>query len=276
MICRALLSLLVVVVLDTNHWVHSAPVDIKEEVGNVTGNGDCPVLTWESCCDLQRSINDTTNSSSSASSTPVTSGKYTLGHYGPFSATYGYCDLETDGGGWLVVFRRDSEINFNRNLTAYEDGFGDLESEKSFWYGLKSLHHITSRDVWELRVDLVRKTTGQKIHAVYTNFSVGEASSGYTLQLGPHLESRSTTGDNLREFNGKMFHTRDRDIENENGKCAAQIGGGWWFGENCGGVKGGVFTANQGNLRGWYDDSTGFVKTYDRTEMKIRQVSCNV
>ena len=48
----------------------------------------------------------------------------------------GYCDAVTDGGGWLVVQRRqDGSVDFNRGWTDYnEEGFGSLTGE--FWYGL--------------------------------------------------------------------------------------------------------------------------------------------
>ena len=49
-----------------------------------------------------------------------------------------YCDMITDGGGWIVIQRnkKDSQLNFNKNWTDYEEGFGDLNKE--FWYGLSS------------------------------------------------------------------------------------------------------------------------------------------
>ena len=40
------------------------------------------------------------------------------------------CDMETDGGGWMVILPRKSnvspQVNFNRTWTEYENGFGDL------------------------------------------------------------------------------------------------------------------------------------------------------
>jgi ficolin len=279
------LVVVLAVALQTLQLVSCAPAYVRE-ARNATNNPDCPLLAWESCCDLQRSMiekaaaaaassdnaTETTGVNSTANATTsYHSGKYTLGHYGPFSATYGYCDLETDGGGWLVIFRREGRLDFRRNLTEYEDGFGELEPGNSFWYGLKSLNHITSRDVWELRVDHIQDS--ERIHALYTNVSIGDTSEGYVLRLGPYIADKSSASDSLREFNGKMFFTKDQDSRKN---CARQSGGGWWFDTNCGGARGGILTSSHGHLSGWYSEDAGRAVTYKLTEVKIRQVNCNV
>ena len=65
----------------------------------------------------------------------------------------GYCDTITDGGGWLVIQRRQQGTNedFHRFWSDYEREFGNLKSE--FWYGLRPMYCLTNRGTWELRID---------------------------------------------------------------------------------------------------------------------------
>jgi len=56
----------------------------------------------------------------------------------------GYCDAVTNGGGWLVIQRRqDGSVDFDRNWVEYEEGLGSLNGE--LWYGLHLLHCLTNQ-----------------------------------------------------------------------------------------------------------------------------------
>ena len=94
------------------------------------------------------------------------------------------CDMETDGGGWMIIQRRlpTGTVDFTRNWNAYENGFGDLEGE--FWYGLRNIHHLTTRDQVELRIDMVKETDGEAFSWTYQTFSVGGAAEKYRLTVG--------------------------------------------------------------------------------------------
>ena len=137
-----------------------------------------------------------------------------------------YCDMTTDGGGWIVIQRnkKGSSVNFDKKWVDYEKGFGNLTTE--FWYGLAAMHCLTQRGQWEMRVDYQKNdTTWSYLH--YNQFSVGSTSEEYPLTVG------GFTGVGIDEFsrhplNGMKFSTPDNDNDNHGGNCAAVRNSGWW------------------------------------------------
>ncbi|XP_060545329.1 ficolin-2-like [Pantherophis guttatus] len=92
------------------------------------------------------------------------------------------CDMDTDGGGWIVFQRRsDGSVDFFRDWAAYKRGFGNQLTE--FWLGNDHLHHFTSLGKNELRVDLIDFDNHQTF-AKYASFQVAEESNWYQLTLG--------------------------------------------------------------------------------------------
>ncbi|KTF78351.1 hypothetical protein cypCar_00033894 [Cyprinus carpio] len=71
----------------------------------------------------------------------TTSGLYTVYLRGDESQPLQvYCDMTTDGGGWIVFVRRQSgKVEFFRNWKNYTAGFGDLNDE--FWLGDSMTYH---------------------------------------------------------------------------------------------------------------------------------------
>ena len=136
------------------------------------------------------------------------------------------CDMETDGGGWLVIQKRiNGSVDFYRNWTDYVYGFGDLEGE--FWYGLENIHCLTTREDVELRIEVGNETT-PSIVWTYQLFQVGGAETNYVLTIG---EGQGTGApDGMAYQNGMQFSTQDHDNDariSEN--CASRYGGAWWY-----------------------------------------------
>ena len=143
----------------------------------------------------------------------------------PFQA---YCDMETDGGGWTVFQRRmDGSVDFYRNWTDYQQGFGNLTGE--FWLGLDKIHRLTTTAT-QLRVDM-QDFEGNSAYAQYTSFSVGDSASKYILTVSGYS---GTAGDSLAYHNGYPFSTRDQDNDPATrsaygGHCAQYFKGAWWY-----------------------------------------------
>ena len=134
--------------------------------------------------------------------------------------------METDGGGWTVFQRRqDGSVDFYRNWTDYENGFGNLTGE--FWLGLSKIHRLTQEGSNTLRVDL-GDFEGNTRYAQYSTFSVGNSTTKYTLTVGGYS---GTAGDSMiGQHNGKKFTTLDNDNDNWSGvNCARHYVGAWWF-----------------------------------------------
>ncbi|XP_063997209.1 LOW QUALITY PROTEIN: tenascin-X-like, partial [Pogoniulus pusillus] len=137
-----------------------------------------------------------------------------------------YCDMQTDGGGWLVFQRRqDGGTDFWRGWEDYARGFGNVSGE--FWLGNEALHALTAQAPTELRVEL--RTRDEEAFARYRDFAVGGPEEHYRLRLGAYSGS---AGDALSYHAGSPFSTRDRDPRGRPRPCAVAYTGAWWY-RNC-------------------------------------------
>ncbi|XP_064371676.1 tenascin-R [Dromaius novaehollandiae] len=149
-----------------------------------------------------------------------------------------YCDMTTDGGGWIVFQRRQNGLtDFFRKWADYRVGFGNLEDE--FWLGLDNIHRITSQGRYELRIDM--RDGQEAAYAYYDKFSIGDSRSLYKLRIGDY---NGTSGDSLTYHQGRPFSTKDRDNDVAVTNCAMSYKGAWWY-KNC----------HRTNLNGKYGES---------------------
>ena len=132
--------------------------------------------------------------------------------------------METDGGGWTVFQRRqDGSVDFYRNWTDYENGFGTLTGEH--WLGLSKIHRITQQGTNTLRVEL-EDFDNNKTYAKYSTFNISDSSTQYTLTVSGYS---GTAGDSLSSHDGMKFTTKDRDNDIWSDNCAIIYKGAWWY-----------------------------------------------
>ncbi|XP_023165521.2 microfibril-associated glycoprotein 4-like [Drosophila hydei] len=140
----------------------------------------------------------------------------------PFEAL---CNGEVAGPGWIVIQQRlDGSVNFRRNWTEYQKGFGSLRGE--FFMGLEILHRITVSEPYELYIQLEDFENATR-YARYDLFEIGSAEEDYALnKLGAYS---GNAGDALRLNWKAKFSTFDRNNDASEGNCAQDLAGGWWY-----------------------------------------------
>uniref|UniRef100_A0A8C5RAW7 Fibrinogen C-terminal domain-containing protein n=1 Tax=Leptobrachium leishanense TaxID=445787 RepID=A0A8C5RAW7_9ANUR len=138
------------------------------------------------------------------------------------------CDMETDGGGWIVLQKRnDGSLDFFRDWKSYKKGFGHQKGE--FWLGNDNIRRLTATGSFTLRVD-VEDFEGNFTYATYSKFYIEEESDKYTLRYGSF--AGGTAGDSLELQRNHPFSTKDQKNDQSAGdleSCAQYFKGGWWF-----------------------------------------------
>ncbi|XP_026146168.1 angiopoietin-related protein 7 [Carassius auratus] len=183
-----------------------------------------------------------------------------------------YCDMDTDGGGWTVIQRRqDGSVNFDRSWKEYKEGFGDLHTE--YWLGNEHIHDLSGQGNYTLRIDL-EDWSGKHKHAVYQSFSVEAESTRYRL----HVAGFSGTV----EDSFSWYHDKQSFSTPDTGNICAEIShAGWWYNQcfyaNLNGIyyKGGRYSLKGKNPLGpdgivWYTWKDSDYYSLKKVSMMIR------
>ncbi|XP_069465823.1 ficolin-1-like isoform X1 [Ambystoma mexicanum] len=142
----------------------------------------------------------------------ILSGWYTIYPEGCKALTV-LCDMDTDGGGWIIFQRRyDGSVDFFRDWNAYKTGFGSMMTE--FWFGNDNLHHLTANGNHELRIDLLTFDYARH-YATYSGFKIAPESENYKLIFGEFTTGNAATmeeegGEGAVEHGSRDASTRHR------------------------------------------------------------------
>ncbi|XP_065902537.1 ficolin-2-like [Dysidea avara] len=176
-------------------------------LGIVLVDGECQTNGGpiDNCCCLGYNSNNFNEKSS---------GVYTIGNFCGVkcSNVRVYCDTTSGGGGWTVILKRQDSGNidfFNNDWTKYEDGFGSVMGE--FWLGLRSIHCLTSKGNWELRIDY-QLSNGTFSYLHYKQFAVGSPETQYRLSISGFYSNGLTDPFSTHgSLNGMKFSSRDKE-----------------------------------------------------------------
>ena len=143
-----------------------------------------------------------------------------------------YCDMESGGGGWIVIQRRiDDKVDFQRNWHDYKHGFGELNG--NLWIGLENMHILAGISEGAILRIKMKHWQGGNVtyYANYCNFTISDEKAGYRVNANGYW---GTAGDpfvsGMVSHNGMRFSTKDVDNDrNPNVNCALDYKGGWWY-----------------------------------------------
>lgn len=189
----------------------------------------------------------------------TTSGRYTIDPdgAGAFPAFSAYCDMTTDGGGWLLLGYNDqtstfSTANFKRPWADYKAGFGGPAggTQSLGWLGLDRMHALTASPR-EFRVLNTDTNSILRPHR-YNGFQVANEANFYRLSVSSYGASNDADIF-VTQHNGMYFTTEDQDHDtNGGGNCATSFNTGWWHG-NCFGMS----LAGSADVRAFWRNSGG-------------------
>uniref|UniRef100_UPI00398EF011 angiopoietin-2a n=1 Tax=Pristiophorus japonicus TaxID=55135 RepID=UPI00398EF011 len=181
-----------------------------------------------------------------------------------------FCDMESNGGGWTIVQRRqDGKTDFKRTWKEYKTGFGDPAGE--YWLGNEYVHQLTNQKNYVLRIQM-RDWEANEAFSRYNQFYLDSEAKKYRI----HLKGYSGTAGKISSLSqqGNDFSTKDSDNDKCICKCSQMASGGWWF-DACGpsNLNGLYYSAGQNTnkfngIKWYYWKGSGY--SLKATTMMIR------
>uniref|UniRef100_A0A8C9JX94 Angiopoietin-2 n=1 Tax=Panthera tigris altaica TaxID=74533 RepID=A0A8C9JX94_PANTA len=156
-------------------------------------------------------------------------GIYTLVFPNSTEEIKAYCDMETAGGGWTIIQRReDGSVDFQRTWNEYKVGFGNPSGEH--WLGNEFVFQVTNQQPYVLKIHL-KDWEGNEAYSLYERFSLSSEEFNYRI----HLQGLTGTAGKISSISqpGNDFSTKDADNDKCICKCSQMLTGGWWF-DACG------------------------------------------
>ncbi|KAE9552796.1 hypothetical protein FO519_003983 [Halicephalobus sp. NKZ332] len=155
--------------------------------------------------------------------------------YNPGTSISVYCDMEHDGGGWILV--GGGRMNYTRSFAEYKAGFSEVLGDRKAFLGLEYLHQATNETDTSLRVIIDRCPEAPApvlTECTYPSFTVYSEEEDYAVFIPEPCGGGNETGQYADPWVrwdptkiGPGFATYDRD--NHLNCSAANIGTGWWF-----------------------------------------------
>ncbi|ELU07168.1 hypothetical protein CAPTEDRAFT_143841, partial [Capitella teleta] len=185
-----------------------------------------------------------------------------------------YCDMETDGGGWLVIQRRkDGSQDFFLNWDDYAAGFGHLNDE--FWIGFSHLLVVRGNNFNRFTAPL--EPTPNKINITF--YSISNLRdlpfSIVCLRIVKFAILICLAWNSMTYHNVMKFSTRDSDNDaHSTGDCAKSCKGGWWYRKCHHSNLNGLYLQVNGTFKGYNGIHWGGMKSLsyslEFSEMKMR------